>query len=158
MSLLSKPIPIWLAVALAATVGALAVVAGAIAERAEKPTPIDAMRAELPRITAEKPASGRIVQPAKVMKSRHFKYIAASFDNPAGAQTVAGVRCPRGSQVTGGGGLSQSRSPGQQAVSSTLPFDGADDNKRTDDGWIVAMDNTSNAALRFGVYAVCRTR
>ena len=73
---------------------------------------------------------------------------ATDIPAPAQAQTVGSApACPAGQHVTGGGFITGSTGPNQLSVNSSLPENGST--------WTVAVDNTSNAAQTFEVYAYC---
>lgn len=153
MGLLQRKIPAWAAIAAALLAAGVPVAGSAIAGGSQDP--VERARAELASGPSSAAGADRIVRPSRVERSGRLIYGASSFDNPALAQTVAGVRCPKKTQVTGGGVLSGSRTRGQQVVNSSLPIDLGDSNKTDDDGWAAAVENNTAQALQFGVYAIC---
>ncbi len=72
---------------------------------------------------------------------------ATDIPAPAQAQTAGSVDCPAGQHVTGGGFIHFSDAANQMSTNSAFPQDS--------DTWLVAVDNTSNAAASFEVDAVC---
>jgi hypothetical protein len=65
------------------------------------------------------------------------------------------VRCPTGTQVTGGGVYITGSDTGTE-VATTAPFDAADADSRPDDGW-TAYANGSVAPQTMTTFAVCWT-
>ena len=70
------------------------------------------------------------------------------------ARATGSVECAKGTHVFGGG---VSANAGGQALVASFPFDGADGDKKPDDGWRVKVDNRG-AATTARVAAVCGER
>jgi hypothetical protein len=63
--------------------------------------------------------------------------------------------CAANLHVVGGGVVSDSSTPGEQAVNSTYPSDGSGDGTAGTAAWWADVDNTSANPLGFTVYAIC---
>ena len=86
----------------------------------------------------------------------HLSYVFADFGPfPAGAQYSGEAACTGDQHVLGGGVLSESTDPGEQAVNSTYPSDGTGTGDPGNAGWSADVDNVSSSSLGFTVYAVC---
>jgi hypothetical protein len=88
-------------------------------------------------------------------KPPDYAVVYASFDNPAGEQSIGSVACPfaaSGKRMVpfGGGGYGGSSSLGQN-LNTTIPV-------KTTRSWRVDMNNASASAASFKVYAVCGLR
>ena len=77
------------------------------------------------------------------------------FTNPAHSQSAGSATCPPGQHPTGGGVVSESITPGEQAVNSTSPFASSTVPGAEPDSWGAFVDNTSASDLLFEVFAVC---
>ena len=161
MNLSRARVPAWtLPTAIAAT-AALALGGSAIADRG--PDPLETERAAQTQTRTLSTSEGKTTFATPQNFTRRGKkrdkliYGQVAFSNPAGQQSSGGVRCPNGTQVAGGGVLAESRAPGRQAISATLPFDGKDKNSDNDDGWIGVVDNLIGEDRQFGVYVICRS-
>jgi len=83
-------------------------------------------------------------------------YVAADYGPfPAHTQYGGEAVCGSNLHAVGGGVLSESSTPGQQAVNSTHPSNGAGSGAEGTTGWWADVDNNSAAVLGFTVYVVC---
>jgi hypothetical protein len=83
-----------------------------------------------------------------------FKYrVDTKLISPGGQATVK-VACPSGTKLTGGGVSTEGNSP-RVELAATRPFDGADGDPTTDDGWLGSANNGTNSAKTMGVFAAC---
>ena len=81
-------------------------------------------------------------------------YERSSKRSHARRRTKAKVSCAGGEHVIGGGGKTSGKFKSQRLV-ATAPFDGDDANEDPDDGWRIAVDNTTKKDLRITAYATC---
>jgi len=83
-------------------------------------------------------------------------YVSALFGPfPASSQYLGEATCGSGQHAVGGGVLTESGNPGEQAVNSTFPSDGSGTGTQGNTAWGAYVDNLSAGALGFRVYAVC---
>jgi hypothetical protein len=83
-------------------------------------------------------------------------YVSALFGPfPANSQYLGEAPCGSGQHAVGGGVLTDSGNPGEQAVNSTFPSDGSGTGTQGNTAWGAYVDNLSSGALGFTVYAVC---
>jgi hypothetical protein len=85
-----------------------------------------------------------------------LSYVSADFGPfPAGTQYGGETMCGNGLHVVGGGVLSYSGTPGEQAVNSTYPTNGQGNGVPGNTGWGAYVDNLSAQPQGFTVYAIC---
>jgi hypothetical protein len=85
-----------------------------------------------------------------------LQYVAADFGPfPSHTQYSGEAVCPASAHVVGGGVVSESSSPGTQAVNSTYPSDGSGSETEGTRAWTADVDNLSSQSLGFTVYAIC---
>jgi hypothetical protein len=74
---------------------------------------------------------------------------------PAKTQYPGETQCGPDLHVVGGGVLSESGTPGKQAVNSTYPSNGTGSGDPGNTAWWADVDNLSTSSLGFVVYAIC---
>jgi hypothetical protein len=79
---------------------------------------------------------------------------ALTFDNPPGEQSPGGALCPPGQYATGGGVVTESDVPGEQAVNSSVPARSSS-SKPAPDAWVAFVDNLSATDYSFSVVVTC---
>lgn len=81
---------------------------------------------------------------------------------PAESQATRRVRCPQGTNVTGGGVVDNvgvlADSDFPMEVAASAPFDGNDGDSRPDDGWFVRVTNGETETRNVIAHAVCARR
>jgi hypothetical protein len=83
-------------------------------------------------------------------------YVSQTFGPfPAGAQYGGEAACTGGTNVVGGGVLTDGVNVHEQDVNSSYPTDGSGDGTVGNAGWFAYIDNTSAGPLGFTVFAVC---
>jgi hypothetical protein len=72
---------------------------------------------------------------------------------PADGQATQKLACPKGMHVIGGGGYTTGSSLDDQLAESA-PFDGRDDNRKPDDGWLASV-NSASPDKKMKTFATC---
>jgi hypothetical protein len=90
-----------------------------------------------------------------------YRYrLAPPVSSPEGSQTPSTVLCPGGEAVTAGGVRSSGFLNDEMHVNTLRPEDGADSDRRLDDGFIAWVDNemVGSPGQQFTAFAICDKR
>jgi hypothetical protein len=90
-----------------------------------------------------------------VRTAGRFSYVSLSAHVDADKQGELPVKCPKGTFPVGGGAYT-SGSTLEDEVASNAPYDGKDQDRRPDDGWIAEVNAGPNiSGVTMVTYAVC---